>query len=346
VKLTPAEKSAPLPYPRWLVITLCCAGLLAVFVPVFLKGMDKARAGADDFLGLYAGARLAGTPGIYDPSLIRQVQLETAGVTGDALLSTRLPCFPLMLRPLAQLPYATAHAIWYLLRFIAVIGFLFLWPYSSRWLAALVCCWSLPLAAGLANGQDAPLLLLWIALSQVLEQAKRPFWAGLALSMCAAKYHLFLLVPFVLLYHRRWRVLAGGLAGGIVLASLCCVAGGWDWPAQYLKAISVASINPGPQIMPNLHGLLSPAPLWIVVLLSVVVGGISVVFITRLDFPSGFAIALFGSLLISYHAYTADAVTLVPAVLMVLAYSRAAALRYAGVLISTPLPWLLILRRR
>jgi hypothetical protein len=335
-----------LPYPRWLVALLCLAGILVVYGLVFAAGIDKARAGADDFLGLYASARLAGTPGIYDANLIRQVQLERAGVTGESLhFSTRLPCFPLLLWPLAQLPYSTAHAIWYGLRFVAVAVFVLAWPHAERSLTALVCCWSMPLAAGLANGQDAPLLLLWIGLAAWLEETERPFAGGLALSLCAAKFHLFLLLPLVLWRHRRWRVLQGGLTGGIVLAVLCWFSGGWDWPVRYIRAISGSAIHPNPQLMPNLHGFLADTPSWLEVVLSLLVVGGALILIPRTDYFTGLAIALGGSLLISYHAYTADAVTLVPAALLLIPYAGAAVLRYLAIAVSTPIPWLLLLRR-
>jgi len=321
--------------------------MLIVFGPVFAAGSHNVKTGADDFLGLYASARLVGTPGLYDADQVRRTQLETAGVTGPSLhFSTRLPCFPLMLWPLAQLRYTAAHAIWYLLRFVAVAGFIVLWPHSSRSLTAVVCCWSLPLAAGLANGQDAPLLLFWLALSQRLEQNGRSFGSGLALSMCAAKFHLFLLLPLLLLRHRRWAILAGGLTGGMILAGLCCIAGGLDWPVHYLKTLSDSSIHPNPRIMPNLHGLLSGAPGWLEVgILSATVLG-ALVCILRTDYLTGFTAALAGSLLLSYHAYTADAVVLVPALLLIIEYSRVLVVRYAAFVLASPFPWLLLLKRR
>ena len=334
------------PYPRWLVITFCLAGILTVFGPVFAMGFNKTKAGADDFLGLYAGARLAGTSGLYDADRVRQVQLNMAGVTGPSLHFTRLPCFSLMLWPLAQLPYATAHAIWYILRFAAVAGFFVLWPHSDRSITALVCCWSLPLAAGLANGQDAPLLLLWLALSQKLEINGRFFWAGLALSMCAAKFHLFLLLPLLLFRHRRWAVVTGCVTGGILLFALCCVAGGWDWPVYYWRAITDPSIHPAIRLMPNIHGLLPNGPSWMEISVSAIVALAALAIMARVDYLSGYAVTLAGSLLISYHAYTADAVILIPALLIIIEYSRSVLPRYAALVFASPVPWLLLLRRQ
>ena len=334
------------PDSRWWVPAFCAAGILIVFGPVFAAGFHNVKTSADDFLGLYAGARLVGTSGLYDAGEVARIQLETAGVTGPSLHFTRLPCFSLLLWPLAQLPYRTAHAVWYVLRFVAVAGFIVLWPHSRGSLTAVVCCWSLPLAAGLANGQDAPLLLFWLALSQRLEQKGCSFGSGLALSMCAAKFHLLLLLPLLLLRHRRWAVLAGGLAGGIGLAGLCFVAGGWDWPAHYLKALSDPAINPNQRIMPNLHGLLWGAPRWAEVGLSLATVLGALVCILWTDYLTGFTAALAGSLLLSYHAYTADAVVLIPALLIIIECSRVLVVRYAAFVLASPFPWLLLLKRR
>jgi hypothetical protein len=335
----------PLPYPPWLVVAMCFLGIIIGLGTVIMRGLDKAKTGADDFLGLYAGARLACTSGIYDPNVIRKVQLETAGVTGPSLHFTRLPCFSLMLWPLAQLPYPSAHAVWYFLRVVAVVGFVILWPHSTRSLTALICCWSLPLAAGLANGQDAPLLLLWLAWSQKLERTGHSFWGGLALSMCAAKFHLFLLLPLLLVCNRRWALLAGGMAGGAALIALSFIGGGWDWPAHYLKALSDPAIHPSLGLMPNLHGFLSVWPVWLQIAAAISVGLVALVAMIRTDYLSGFAIALAGSLLLSYHAYTADAVILIPAILIVIEYSRRVLMRYAAFILASPVPWLLLLRR-
>ena len=68
--------------------------------------------GINDFENLYAGARLIGTPGQYDPAAYRDLQLAAAGHTNPSWLFTRLPAFALLLRPLGWLPYRAAYGVW------------------------------------------------------------------------------------------------------------------------------------------------------------------------------------------------------------------------------------------
>ena len=57
------------------------------------------------------------------------------------------------------------------------------------------------------------LALLWMTRG-------RDFAAGLLLALCSIKFHMFLLLPLVLLIHRRWAVLRGGLVGGAILLAI------------------------------------------------------------------------------------------------------------------------------
>jgi hypothetical protein len=302
------------------------------------------RTGRDDFLSFYAGARFAGSARLYDPVAIARLQLQVAGETGPKLMYIRPPCFALFLWPLAQLPYGLAHAVWFALRFAAAVAFIFLWPYSSRNTAAMVCCWSLPLAAGLANGQDAPFLLLWLALAERLQLSGKPIHAGAVLCLCLAKFHLFLLLPLLFLMHRRWRVLVGFAAGCGLLGVESFLAAGWDWPLRYRQVLALNQIVPAPWNMPNLHGLLPAGPIEWCATLAVVLATAFVV--SRFGYRMGLAAALTGSLLVSYHAYVQDAVILIPAILIVLEEARGLALRYSALALSTPIPWILLLARR
>jgi hypothetical protein len=334
------------PIPRSVLAIACVLGIALVFGGTILAGGDKVRTGADDFLAFYAGARLAGTPGIYDPDSIRRTELEAAGANGQALLSIRIPGFSLLMWPLAQLPYAAAHALWYAIRIAAVIGFVLLWPWTPRGFTALICCWSLPIAAGLANGQDAPLLLFWLAAWQWLERRGHPFAAGAVLILCAAKFHLFLLIPVLLIRHRRWAALGGAAAGGCALYLLSVRAGGWDWPVRYARVLSNPVIHPCEAIMPNLHGLLSGiAPAYVEIGVAVALALAAVAALTRLSYAEGLAVALAAGLLLSYHAYVADGVILVPAILIVLGGFGGRLYRWAAVALATPAPWLLVLSR-
>lgn len=332
---TAAARSLP-------ALSLCAAGLLLVYGSVFRTGFDRIRAGADDFLAFYAGARLAGTSSLYDPAAVERVQLQAARQTSPALAFVRLPWCAVVLRPLARLSYSAAHTLWFALRVLAVAAFVFLWRLPGRMAAAVVCCWSLPLAAALGNGQDVPFLLLWLALFVALDNRGRPFWAGMVLSLCTAKFHLFLLLPVLFVAHRKWAVVAGAAAGCAVLGAICWLGAPPDWPMQFLRAISRAQIAPMAQTMPTLHGLLPGAWEWPATALVVLLSGWAIL---RLEYPRALAVALAGGLLIARHAYMQDAAILIPAILILWSKGRTQIERYAAFAAAMPLPWLFLIRR-
>jgi len=131
---------------------------------------------------------------------------------GDSLLCTRMPWVPLLLWPLGRLPYSVAHWVWLGLRTAGVIAFIWIWPHNPRWITAMAVSWFLPVMAALGTGQDAICILFWLGVWQRLEP-KRPFLSGLAIALCTAKFHLFLLLPVYLIANRKWRVIAGASTG-------------------------------------------------------------------------------------------------------------------------------------
>lgn len=177
----------------WLPALLCILGMLSL-VAYWWSGRVKIAAGANDFLMIYAGARLAGTPQLYDSEARTQVQIRVSGHSGAALEFTRLPFYSLFLWPLGRLPYRTSYLLFQALSLCAITAFVFLWRGTPRRWTAVACCWSSPLSSVLAQGQDVSFLLVWLALAVRWEQS-RPWLAGLVLSLCAAKFHFFVLLP-------------------------------------------------------------------------------------------------------------------------------------------------------
>ena len=76
-------------------------------MPVLMwPGRERILSGENDYISFYAGARLLGTPGLYDPAKTRDLQLELIGTTGEARsYLIRLPWFAALLWPICQLPY-------------------------------------------------------------------------------------------------------------------------------------------------------------------------------------------------------------------------------------------------
>jgi hypothetical protein len=339
---------------RQITAGLCLLGLLCSCVPgagLIIRFFNTAFAGTErDFLALYSGARLAGTNRLYDPQSIWAIQVATTGGYGPSLLFTRIPCFALFLWPLAQLPYDAARYTWAALQLVAVITAAWLWP-GSRKLALIVICWSFPILTCLTFGADTTLLLLWLVLWRRLEAKNYPVWAGIALALCIAKFHLFLLLPLLLIRHRRWSVVKGSAIGVSALLVLSFLTAGWRWPIDYLHVLTMPGINPNGILMPNIHGFAPPGLEIPAVILTLILACIAIV---RLDYADATVAALAGSFLCSYHTYVMDGVVLLPAIMLVIErYGRPGkapaggrfASYIAGVLI-TPIPWIMVMTRR
>jgi hypothetical protein len=297
------------PAARLAISTVSCIALLYLFGPPLA---ERFRTGRNDFLQLYAGARLARTSGLYDIEASKRIHVEVTGSWYPSVYWSRLPWYALILSPLGNLPYQTAYRLWIAMNAIAVGAWL-LW-YARLWpplpmLAAL----SVPLVLNFANGQDAGLVTACAGFSVLLIRRNRSFLAGLVLALCSIKFHLFLLLPVALIVHKQWRVLWGGLAGGAVLAMLSVLTNGWAWPWQFLKLVSSPELHPYSDRMPTIYGLLSLLGfnrLWLELLLSAGV----VLWFTWLARKHSLEVALglsfVGGLLISHHAYLADTLLL------------------------------------
>jgi hypothetical protein len=301
--------------------------------------------GENDFVQLYTAARLSGTLALYDAEAVRQEQLEFLGGTAEAWRYTRLPYYAALLRPLGQLTYPQAYLLWQVLSLAALAGFVLLWQPTPVRITFLFTCFSLPAAVTWMNGQDLTFVLLALAASVLWRRQGRPFTAGLIFSLCAAKFHLFVLTPLLLLSpkNRRWG--AGAAAGGLALLLLSFAVGGLGWPAAYLRVLTDPAIHPGITQMPNLNGLLGRwgAPASVEWLLMAVVAALVAFIARRAPFEYALAAALTGGLLLSYHAYLADCALLLPAALIVLAQTASPALRLLAVVLLTPVTGFLLL---
>ncbi len=292
--------------------------------------------GANDFLSFYAGARLAGTGDLYNPARASQIQLQAAGTTGERLRYIRLPWFAGLLWPLGRLPYAQAYLIWQCLNAMAFLGFLALWPPSSSPGVAVAGLSFLPVYWSLVNGQDLTLLLLWIAGAVRLVESGRPLAAGLLFSLCAAKFHLFALVPVLVIRRRLGRFAAGSLAGLAGLLAISFAVAGPTWPQQYLQTVWGGGIHPGPEVAPNVYRL-AALPRW--ALAACVVAAVWIA-ARRGTFQHGLAITLLGGVLISPHVFLQDLALWLPAALAIRSEAQNRLARVLAALLLTPVCYL------
>jgi hypothetical protein len=176
-------------------------------------------------------------------------------------------------------------------------------------------------------------------------QSKRDFLAGLVFSLCAAKFHLALGIPIFLLARRRWGALAGGLAGGLVQLAISFAAEGREWPARLLQLSSISDFSPSPWKMPNLAGITHWLPYGGGLEAGLAVLALAAVWIVsrRSTLTVGATAAVLAGLMVSHHAYVYDAVLLLPACALGLRLPGPQALRFAALLLSVPIPYVLLI---
>jgi hypothetical protein len=129
--------------------------------------------------------------------------------------------FSLFLRPLALLSYPNALQLWLgggALAYLAAVAILLvrfrlpvflILPYAAYF----------PAMAGIITGADISIYLLALSISLALLERGRDGLAGCALTLCLCKFNLFLLVPVVLLFHRRFRAFTSFAVGTVVVAA-------------------------------------------------------------------------------------------------------------------------------
>ena len=302
--------------------------------------------GQNDFVALYVGGRLVGTPDLYSRSANEAMIQSLLGGTMESVTYTRPPFYAALLKPLASLPYLAAYGVFFVACIAGILWFVVRFSKDCPALP-LLASFSIPVAAVLPQGQDTPLLLVLAGGSLLLSRRKRDFLAGLLLSLCAIKFHLFLLVPLLLLAKKRWRILAGASLGCVVLFFVGIFAAGTKSTGQYVKMLRDPWINFSPDMMPNLHGLamsLGAGP-WVETGLACAVVGTFLWICQRTDdYEFLFAVSVLCGLLVSYHSGVGDDVLLLLVVAVIASSSAAApandkALRMALAVTVTPLPY-------
>jgi len=325
-------------------VLLCVAVFAATLVTtiVLLQPVKTLVAtGANDFLSFYAGGRLAFDPGLYNPERIQEVQKQAAGVSTRTLPFTRLPVFAALWWPLAQAPYAAAYAIWQIAGLFAVVVFVAIWRASPRHSVLLALVASIPLQWSFANAQDLPWLLVCIAIALRLLSAGSQFWAGASLSLCLSKYHLILVIAFMLLLNRNRQIRTGFLCGFLLLLSLSFATAGIDWPQSYVSLLLNADID-ATLVHPNLFGLLSyfdrshvtvgmtlACLAWILYLIG-----------RRATTEISLGTAILCSLLVTPHLFVQDLVLLLPICLVTLKTSSSEFTRLSALWLLTPFPYI------
>jgi len=341
-----AGRTDPLPFSPRATALLCLPGL--TFWLVFAWSVrGSAFGGANDFRTLgYAAGKLLGTGHLYNPEKYKEIH-ESLGFESSAGIQhyTRMPFHAVLAKPFSLLSFKTGYMMWQLMQILWMVAFLLLWPVGGHALNGLVLSYSFPLFITLSIGQDVPLLLLLIALLARFHNSGRHFLAGLLFSLCLIKFHLFLLLPVVLLARRLLRILAGMSAGGVLLLLIATVADGPDWPRRYWAMLHTPGAQWHLEVMPSFYGLIRnwrfavPVEIAFAVLIAAAVFYVS----RRSHFETALAAMLTGSVLVSHRPYIQDTLILIPACLILLSSAYPRTVKYAAVVLLVPFTWMLFL---
>lgn len=291
---------------------ICFVAGLALFWLWSTPFQKRMLAGDNDFLQVYSGARLLGTPELYNVAANRIEQVKAVGHWLPGVSYTRPPFYAAILRPLTGLGYHATYAVFQCLSVAAFAIAVFLLIPLARDLIFLAPL-SLPAMTNFIGGQDVTLTLLFATLSLHAFRRGRPFLSGLLLAICAIKFHIFVLIPLAVILCRQWRVLYGALTGGAFLTAISFAVAP-DWLSKYPQAASNPDMNQFPQQMTAFRSVLWD--LQLDTTLANVAAGLLIALLVAAaiywsaGYERAFAIALLGGLLVCYHAYMHDSVLL------------------------------------
>ncbi len=281
-----------------------------------------------DFVHFYTLGRLALAgqgDQLYDASA--QHALQTSLVPESASMQFLVPAYPpqvaLLFAPLALAPYGVALALWLGVIVCVYVGVLELVrrhafvDFRDRVFLAAAVLGFPPFVQLLLHGQTTVIPLLSFALGWLALEHGRPYVAGMAFGLLAAKPNLGLLLAAVALACREWRVILGGVVStGIQLAIVVMVLGGTPLSLYARTLVSLPTTRHLIEQKPyQWHSLVAitdllpdslSTPVW-------AVGFVIVLALTVRAWKSGLPIAarmavvVFGTVLVSPHLSIYDA---------------------------------------
>jgi hypothetical protein len=345
-----SAKRRPVPLYAALAVIAFCA-FWTLLGSIMLPG-----ARLHDFLNLYSGASLA-RDGVFAAMHIPEVQLqrerEYAPQLPELVPFVRPPFYALLLAPLAWLPFGTAFWAWLGIQ-AAVLAGNWVWAFR-RWGADALIFGSmyLPIALGIAHGQDCVLILAIILGSYAAAARGQHFLSGVILGAGLIKFHLFLLWPVMLLIQRRWKMLAGACAAVTVeflVSVLLAGPGGLLKYVALLRMPSLSHLNPSPELMIDARSIalnFRADNLGVTGLLTAAAVVLTIAACWRAPLWRAVAAASAGSLLVAPHVYGYDAGLLLVGLWLAMFESgttnEARWPRITATILLTPVPMLLAL---
>jgi hypothetical protein len=292
------------------------AAMLIGAVFLYLMPLSRMTSAKNDFVHFYIGGLLYPHAEMFSPEANYALQEKLIGGRLEHSFFGRPAFYGLLLKPLAQLPYLQAYWLFQIGSLMSLCAFLKL---NSRRFPKLLmlCAMSPALFANFVNGQDVMYLLLFCSISIALAERGWDVAAGLVLSLCAIKAHLFLPVPLAIIFWKRWRILAGGVIGSAFLLLLSLAGGGLATQLELLKQLGNPEHSPYPDLMPSLRSLTGDhnQVFWIAAI--AVLAAVVFLMHRSRSYEAALGWALIGGLLASYHAYVQDCMLLLLALVLI-----------------------------
>ena len=301
-----------------------------------------------DFLSFYTGSTLvrqARFENLYDQELQLRTQQELVPTNSELIPFIRPVYYALLLAPLSLLSFGTAFWVW--LGVQTLVLFL-CWGWAARKFgsdALIFGAMFFPTAVGITHAQDSSFMLAIAIGAYALEERGRSFWSGIVLGLGLIKFHLFVLVPLAMLFHRRYRMLFGFLVTGVVAGLSFVALAGFEGITRYAALLGSGDLrwlSPAPEMMISLRGVAANIAadskvLWAI--LACLVVGVVVIAARGAPFWRWLSAAITGSVLVAPHGYVYDGAILLLPVWMLLYVSKSRLSRITALLLVTPLPF-------
>jgi Glycosyltransferase family 87 len=362
------------------------AGVLVIQLLVVWNARELILRGYPDFTIYYtAGTLVRQGMGheLYDDRIQFEVQQQFA-----PQVATRLAALPfnhppfeaLLFVPITFLPYRAAYLLWMVMNLGMLATLLILIrPYVPVMAAWPVLAWAgvslafFPIFFALLQGQDAILLMFLYGLTFVSLKKERLFVAGVWLACALFKFHLVLPFLFLLLIQQKTlrqsrKILFGFVSVGALLGAISIATVGLRQMITYPRYVLglEATMARGaimPSDMPNLRGMLYLLASNVPFLGVLVVAFSALLFLVAAwssrsrnvqEADLQFTLAVFATVMVSYHALGYDLCVLVLPVLLLagkfkdrkvsVTWNQAAIMLGLMILLLSPLQLVLLMR--
>ena len=247
-------------------VSLCSLACALAILSVFLVG-GRGRAAAvdlgyrEDFVAFYGIGRLLNEhppERLYDFPTQEQIYLSLRpDETFLGLPYIHAPFEALVFQPFALLPYDLAYLAWLITGMAAYMAGLWIltWRFgpqngTDRTTVFLLAQSFTPyMMESWLGGNVTVIPFVGLALALALEDADHPVLGGCALALCLNKPSLLVLILPMLLLSRRFKVLAGFVAGAgalVIASSVMLGARAWtDFVEAMLRWAQMTSTQPG-----------------------------------------------------------------------------------------------------